>query len=46
MLRQRDAAEMTTLANMREHGVRSLAITCGSLRCHHQAVLEVSAFAT
>jgi hypothetical protein len=46
MLRQRDAAEMTTLANMREHGVRSLAITCGLLRCHHQAVLEVSAFAT
>jgi hypothetical protein len=31
MLRQRDAAEIMTLGNMREHGVHSLAITCGSL---------------
>ena len=34
-----------TLGNMRENGVRSLSITCGALWCHHQAVLDVSAFA-
>jgi hypothetical protein len=34
-----------TLGNMRENGVRSLAITCGALGCHPQAVLDVSAFA-
>jgi len=28
---------MMTLGNMRENGVRSLAVYC--LRCHHQAVL-------
>jgi|RhiMethySRZTD1v2_1073278.scaffolds.fasta_scaffold280246_1 hypothetical protein len=26
---------MMTLGNMRENGVRSLAITCGALWCHH-----------
>jgi len=36
---------MMTLRNMRENGVHSLAITCGALWCHHQAVLDVSAFA-
>ena len=36
---------MMTLGNMRENGVRSLAITCGALHCHHEAVLDVSAFA-
>ena len=36
---------MMTLRNMRENGVRSLAITCGAVWCHHQAVLDVSAFA-
>jgi len=36
---------MMTLGNMRENGVRSLAITCGALWCHHQAVLDVNAFA-
>jgi len=25
---------MMTLGNMRENGVRSLAITCGALACH------------
>jgi hypothetical protein len=35
---------MMTLSNMRENGVRSLAITCGSLHCHHEATLDVSAF--
>jgi hypothetical protein len=30
---------------MRENGVQSLAITCGALFCHHQAILDVSAFA-
>ena len=36
---------MMTLGDMRENGVRSLAITSGALWCHHQAVLDVSAFA-
>jgi hypothetical protein len=27
--------KMMTLRNMRENGVRSLAITCGALWCHH-----------
>ena len=36
---------MMTLRNMRENGVRSLSITCGALHCHHQAILDVSAFA-
>jgi hypothetical protein len=36
---------MMTLANMRLHGVRSLAVTCGALWCHHQAVLDVAGFA-
>ena len=35
---------MMTLGNMRENGVRSLAITCGALHCHHQAVLDVNGF--
>src|SRR5262249_36880017 len=39
-------ADLTmTLGNMREHGVHSLAVYCGALWCHHQAVLDVSAFA-
>ena len=33
-----------TLANMRENGVRSLAITCGAVHCHHQSILDVTAF--
>jgi hypothetical protein len=36
---------MMTLGNMHENGVRSLAITCGALWCHHEAVLDVTAFA-
>ena len=36
---------MMTLGNMRESGVRSLAITRGAVWCHHQAVLDVNAFA-
>jgi hypothetical protein len=36
---------MMTLGNMRENGVRSLAITCGAVRCNHQAVLDADAFA-
>jgi hypothetical protein len=36
---------LMTLGNMRENGVRSLAITCGALWCHHQAVLDVSGYA-
>ena len=35
---------MMTLGNMRENGVRSLAITCGALHCHHQAVSDVNGF--
>ena len=36
---------MMTLRNMRDIGVRSLAVTCGALWCHHKAVLDVEAFA-
>jgi len=36
---------MMTLGNMRQNGVRTLAVTCGALRCHHQAVLNVTGFA-
>jgi hypothetical protein len=36
---------MMTLGNMRENGVRSLAITCGAVCCNHQVVLDVNAFA-
>ena len=36
---------MMALGNMRENGVRSLAITCGALWCHHEVILDVSAFA-
>jgi hypothetical protein len=36
---------MMTLGNMRENGVRSLAITCGAVWCNHQAVLDVNTFA-
>lgn len=36
---------MMTLGIMRDHLVRSLAVTCGTLWCHHQAVLDVAAFA-
>lgn len=31
-----------TLGNMRESGVRSLAVCC--LRCHHDAVLDVEGY--
>ena len=34
-----------TLGNMRQNGVRSLAITCGALHCHHEATMDVSGFA-
>jgi hypothetical protein len=33
-----------TLGNMRENGVRSLAITCGAIHCHHCAVIDVNGF--
>ena len=36
--------EPMTLANMRANGVRSLAITCGALWCHHQGILDVSPY--
>ena len=32
-----------TLGNMRANGVRHLAVYCGALGCHHEAVLDVSA---
>jgi hypothetical protein len=35
-------SETMTLRNMRENGVRSLAITCGAVWCNHQAVLDVN----
>jgi hypothetical protein len=31
-----------TLGNMRENGVRSLAIICKALHCYHQSILDVS----
>ncbi|HEX3163874.1 MAG TPA: hypothetical protein VHQ92_14955 [Pseudolabrys sp.] len=34
-----------TLGNMRAQGVRSLAITCGAVHCHHDAVMDASGFA-
>ena len=36
---------MMTLGNMRDNGVRTLAITCGAIWCNHYAVLDVDAFA-
>jgi hypothetical protein len=33
-----------TLRNMRENGVRSLWIRSGALHCHHDAIIDVSAF--
>jgi hypothetical protein len=33
-----------TLANMRENGVRSLAISCGAIRCNHCAVMDMNGF--
>jgi hypothetical protein len=34
-----------TLGNMRQNGVRTLAIHCGGRWCHHEAVLDVSIYA-
>jgi hypothetical protein len=34
---------MMTLANMRENGVRSLAVRC--MRCHHETTLDVDGYA-
>jgi hypothetical protein len=34
-----------TLGNMRAQGVRSLAITCGAVHCHHDAVMDACGFA-
>ena len=33
------------LGNMRRNGVRTLAVFCGAIDCHHQAVIEVEHFA-
>jgi len=33
-----------TLGNMRANGVHSLAIYCAGRGCHHEAVLDVSAY--
>ena len=35
---------MMTLGNMRQQSVRSLWIRCSALHCHHDAVIDVSAF--
>lgn len=35
---------MMTLANMRQQGVQSLAVTCGAVHCHHAAVLDVTGY--
>ena len=34
-----------SLRHMRQQGVRSLAITCGAVWCHHCPIMDVSAFA-
>jgi hypothetical protein len=34
-----------TLGNMRQQGVRALAVYCGALWCHHQAISNVEAYA-
>jgi len=34
-----------TLGNMRENGVRTLAVRCGALWCSHEGVLDVSPYA-
>jgi hypothetical protein len=36
---------MMTLGNMRGSGVSSLAVHCGALHCHHEAVPDVGAYA-
>ena len=41
----RDYGSPMTLGNMRENGVRSIAVYCASGRCHHSAVLEVAGMA-
>ena len=33
--------EPMTLGNMRCNGIRTLAVYCGAMDCHHQAVLDV-----
>jgi hypothetical protein len=33
-----------TIGNMRANGVRTLAVRCGALWCHHCGVLDVSAY--
>ena len=33
--------EPMTLGNMRRNGIRTLAICCGAVNCHRQAVLDV-----
>ena len=34
-----------TLSNMRENGVRKLAVYCGGRYCYHAGVIDVAAFA-
>ena len=36
---------MMTLRNVRDNGVRSLWVCCGALHCHHDATMNVNAFA-
>jgi hypothetical protein len=36
---------MMTLGNMRENGVHTLSVTCEAFCCHHNAILDVNAFA-
>jgi hypothetical protein len=38
------ACEPMTLGNMRRNGVRSLAVACGAIDCHHHAVLDVEGY--
>jgi hypothetical protein len=36
--------EPMTLGNMRRNGVRTLAIYCGAMDCHHQVILQVERY--
>lgn len=33
-----------TLGNMRQNGVKTLAVYCDGRNCHHEAVIDVSAY--
>ena len=42
---RRERYEPMTLGNMRQNGVRTLAIYCGAMNCHHQGIVDVEQYA-